>query len=130
MCKKKILIVDDQPDVRFVLEQILTAEAYACLTANNGCDALALANVHYPDLIILDILMPHENGDRIAAQLKDCPKTKDIPIIFLTCLYSKTEELEKGRACGGNLIFAKPFEPEELLASIRFKLKQGRTIAS
>ncbi len=118
MEQKKILIVDDEEDVLLMLEKRLTARGYFVITATNGKDALMLANIKDPDIIVLDILMPGMDGPEVAIRLKESPKTKDIPVMFLTCLYAKAEESEKGHLVGDKLIFAKPYDSEELTDTI------------
>ncbi len=123
MDKKKILIVDDEPDVLNVLRKGLSVEGYSIITADNGNDAITLAKSEHPNLITLDILMPHIDGAKIAEKLKEDPDTKDIPIIFITCLVSK-EEAEKGRIVAGSIFFAKPYDMGELLSEIDASIKR------
>ena len=118
MDTKKILIVDDEKDVLFILEKELAARGYSIITADNGNDALNLAKSEYPDLIILDLLMPDMNGWVIDAKLKGDLKTKDIPVIFLTCLLQKKEGEEQGRAISDQVFIAKPYSIEGLSAQI------------
>ena len=118
MEQKKILIVDDEEDVLSLLKIRLTAKGYFVITATNGKDALMLANSKHPDIIVLDILMPGMDGPEIATRLKESPGTRDIPVMFLTCLYAKAEESESGHLVGDRLIFAKPFDSEELADTI------------
>ena len=92
MDQKKILIVDDENDVLILLKKGLTVKGYFVITATNGEDAIVLARSKHPDLIILDVLMPGMDGPEVDAKLKEDPKTKDIPIMFLTGLYTKKEE--------------------------------------
>lgn len=118
MEQKKILIVDDEKDVLSMLEKRLTAKGYFVIAATNGKDALILANSKRPDIIVLDILMPGMDGPEVATRLKESPKTKDIPVMFLTCLYAKVEESVHGHLVGDKLIFAKPYDSEELVNTI------------
>ncbi len=119
MDKKKILIVDDERDVLSVLEKGLAGKGYLIITADNGEDAVMLAKSERPDLIILDLLMPGMDGTEVATKLKEHQQTKDIPVIFLTALLSKIEEEKYGQMIDGNIIFAKPFDSEELLTQIK-----------
>ncbi len=118
MDKKTILIVDDEEDVLSLLKTRLTAKGYSVITGRHGLDAIDLAKSQSPDLIILDILMPGMEGPEVAAKLKESPDTRDIPVMFLTCLYAKAEESESGHLVGDRLIFAKPFDSEELIGTI------------
>lgn len=119
MDKQTILVVDDEKDVLFMLEKRLAAEGYSVITANNGGDAVALAKSKLPDLIILDILMPGMEGGEVAGKLRENPLTRDIPVIFLTALFSKTEEIEMEHMIGCNIIFAKPLDTEALVSQLK-----------
>jgi len=116
--KKKILITDDEADLREVLSMRLSKAGYNILEADNGKDALRIAKEEEPNLIILDIMMPEMDGMSVSQQLKENVVTKDIPIIFLTGLQDKTTESSDHRS-GVNIIFAKPYEPKELLAIVK-----------
>jgi len=118
MDKKKILIVDDEPDALFILQKELAARGYFIITANNGKDAITLARSKHPDLIILDVAMPDMDGGQVAEKLQEGLSTKDIPIIFLTALYPKRKEEEQGRVVAGHVFIAKPYDIEELLIQI------------
>ncbi len=121
--KKKILIVDDQKDVLKVLDKRFSGAGYAVIKAENGKDALLLAKAEHPDLIILDIIMPVMDGAETAAVLKEDPQTKDIPVIFLTCLFTEKEEQKEGHVVGGKFFIAKPYNPNEMLAIVDRFLK-------
>ena len=118
MGKKTILAVDDEPEMLSLLEKRLVAAGYEVLTATNGKEAIEVAKREVPALIILDILMPGMDGSETAAILHEDPKTRNIPIFFLTCLFTKREERLEGHAIGRNFFVAKPYEPSELLAEI------------
>ena len=115
---KKILIVDDEKDILAVLGKRLTAAGYSVLTANSGYDALTIARSTLPDLIILDIVMPIMEGGEVAEKLKEYPLTRNIPVIYITALLSKTEEAKDNHIVADNITFAKPVDTEELLACI------------
>src|SRR5512135_1277401 len=118
MIKKRILAVDDEPEVLGLLKKRLESEGYEVLTATNGREGLEIATREKPDLIILDILMPEMDGSETAAALHENPLTKNIPILFLTCLFTKREESTSGHEIGPNYFLAKPYEPQELLAEV------------
>ena len=119
MGKKKILIVDDDKDVLSVLEKRLTAEKYSVITANNGQDAIILAKAQRPDLIMLDIIMPGIDGAEVAGKLREDPETKNIPVIFLTCMLTPEEEKQKRHHVAENIFIAKPYDIKELLSEIK-----------
>ncbi|MGA2914546.1 MAG: response regulator [Sedimentisphaerales bacterium] len=116
---KKILIVDDEKDFLLMLGKRLASEGYTVITADNGCDAVALAKAKLPDIILLDVLIPGIDGGEIAEKLKDDFRTKNIPVIFLTALLSKTEEYQGSHIIAGNITFAKPVDTGELLTQIK-----------
>ena len=116
---EKILVVDDEPDIVKVLVARLKEQGYETITALDGNQALVQAEQHQPDLIILDIMMPGMDGTEAAQKLRENPKTRGIPIIFLSALQTKTEEQNEGEKIGGNVILAKPFEINILLTKIR-----------
>jgi len=119
MDTNKILIVDDERDALRILEKELAARGYSIIAADNGNDALNLAKSEHPDLIVLDIWMPDMDGSEVAARLKEDLTTKDIPIIFLTCLFQKREEEEQGRVVAGKVLMAKPYSISALSTRIR-----------
>jgi len=116
--KKKILIVDDEVGILTLLSERLSSSGYDVLKADNGLDALDIAKDKLPDLIILDIMMPHMDGMAVSQRLKENISTKDIPVIFLTALQGKKEESDSHKS-GKNIIFSKPFDSKELLAKIK-----------
>src|SRR3989338_2806471 len=116
--KKKILVVDDEPEIIEGLTESLSLLGYDVIGARDGKEALRKVQLEKPDLIILDVVMPGMHGADVCAALKANPKTKEIPIIFVTGLRPKEDEL-RGIEVGGYPIFAKPFDFDELLATIR-----------
>jgi CheY-like chemotaxis protein len=118
MDTKKILIVDDEKDALFILERELAARGYSVIVADNGNDALNLAKSEHPDLIILDIWMPGMDGAEVAEKLGEDAGTKDIPVIFLTCLFQKSEGEEEGRVVAGKVLIAKPYSIDALTTQI------------
>lgn len=116
-----ILIVDDEPVNRLILESNLNKNGFATVSASSGEECLAAAQKHLPDLILLDILMPGMNGFITCERLKGIPATRDIPVIFLSSL-SDTEQKTKGFESGGVDYVSKPFDTKELLARVRIHL--------
>ncbi|MCP4111114.1 MAG: PleD family two-component system response regulator [Desulfobacteraceae bacterium] len=113
----RILIVDDTPKNIQVLGTILKQEGYQVNVARNGLEALKMVCKVFPDLILLDIIMPEMDGYDTCKTLKQAPETKDIPIIFLTAK-TETEDIVKGFQAGGVDYISKPFNATELLARI------------
>jgi DNA-binding response OmpR family regulator len=120
--EKKILVVDDEPEIVQFLGLRLMNSGYKVLRAYDGAEAIKIAKKELPDLIILDILMPEIDGSKTASLLKECPETKDIPVIFLTCLFSKEEEKD-GNVRGGVYFVAKPYDGDHLLGVIKESLR-------
>ncbi len=118
MGKKVILAVDDEKDVLVLLSKRLMSAGYDVVTKTSGNAAIEAAKQEKPDLIILDILMPEMDGSQVASILHQDPLTRDIPILFLTCLYTKREEKISGHEVGHNFFIAKPYDPAELLEEI------------
>jgi len=117
--EKKILVVDDEKDVLLVLARSLAAEGYSVITAENGRDAIIAAASEHPDLVILDVALPDMLGGEVAAKLKESIENKNLPIIFLSAMFSKTEESRKGHVVGSSMMFAKPYDRQELLTAIK-----------
>ena len=117
-----ILIVDDVARNLQVLGTILGRENYKIAAANNGEQAISIANNTLPDLILLDIMMPGINGYDVCARLKKDPKTSDIPIIFLTAKI-ELDDTVKGFEAGAVDYITKPFNSTELLARTKTHLE-------
>jgi len=119
-----ILIIDDAKENIDVLLSLL--DRYDLLVAKSGEKALELAAKEDIDLILLDIVMPGMDGFEVCRQLKNDPKTREIPILFIT---AKTDEesIEKAFKTGGSDYVTKPFKPKELLARVEMQLKLRET---
>jgi diguanylate cyclase (GGDEF)-like protein len=117
MDKKKILIVDDDVDIRLVLEECLAEEGYAVITSDNGQDTLVLAKSEHPDLILLDIMMPQLDGMLVKTTLNQDTSTSNIPVIFLTAKDTMADKVN-GLRLGAEDYLVKPFNSEELVARI------------
>ncbi len=122
MKKKKILVVDDEPDVLLLLGERLSKAGYDVIKASGGQEAIELAQKESPDLVILDIAMPGMDGSEVANTLRAQPETQGTPIIFLTCLFTKQEEKACGHVLGQNFFIAKPYDVNELLSEIKTRI--------
>lgn len=116
-----ILIVDDNPVNLRLLADILSEEGYHLRVATNGERALVSAAVDAPDLILLDIRMPEMDGYDVCRRLKEDPRTKDTPIIFISALDDVQDKVAAFTAGGVDYI-TKPFQMEEVLARVRTHL--------
>ncbi len=119
---KKILVIDDEPELVKAIEIRLKAENYQVFTTLDGEEGLAKAREVLPDLIILDIMLPKINGFKICRLLKFDEKYKSISVIMLT---AKTDEADKalGKQTGANEYITKPFDWELLIGKIKEYLK-------
>ncbi len=126
--RPKILLVDDDPDFVEATKTILEANSYDVIVAANGDEGIKTARQENPDLILLDVIMPVEDGFTAAEQLKKDPQLNKIPIIMLTSFSSRGQETSIPRGRGLSLetedYLEKPVEPEELLKTIKQHLKR------
>ena len=118
-----ILIAEDERDIREFLAVALQVSGFEVIQARNGEEALAMANNHRPDLILLDIRMPKVTGFQACEALKSNPQTRDIPIIFLSA-YANQDEIRKGLALGADEYLTKPIAPDVLSQRVSDVLKQ------
>jgi DNA-binding response OmpR family regulator len=110
---KKILLADDEPDIKIVLEMFLKSRGYEVCTAYDGLDAIDQARNEKPDVILLDVMMPMIDGFEVCKKLKADPQTANIPVIMLSAA-SHAESVQKGLNAGALDYMIKPFEPEKL----------------
>ncbi|HEU4389271.1 MAG TPA: response regulator transcription factor [Blastocatellia bacterium] len=114
---KRLLVVDDEPNLLRAVAACLRTEGYEVVTARSGKDALASLTEAIPDLIISDIRMPGMHGHTLVHRIRSSPRTSLIPVIFLTAKDQKSDRVE-GFRTGVDAYITKPFEPDELLAVI------------
>ena len=115
---KRILVVEDQEDLRVVLRVLLTGSGYEMLEAADGRDGVAKALAELPDLILMDIQLPILDGYEAIRQIKADPNLKSTPIIAVSSYAMKGDE-EKARASGCDDYVTKPYSPLQLLRIIR-----------
>ena len=124
---KKVLVVDDDPDVRLFSVTVLEENGYTALEAENGEEGLKMIKAEKPDLVLLDILMPRQSGIRLYRELKTTKSLKDVNVIVLSGVAKKTF-LRSQKALtdfGGaevpepKIYLEKPVEPEELAEVIK-----------
>jgi sigma-B regulation protein RsbU (phosphoserine phosphatase) len=116
--ESKILVVDDNPVNRKLLTTILGREGYQSLEAENGEDALRIARSEDPDVILLDIMMPGQDGFSVCQELRQDPLFEDTPVLFLSAL-SEVKERIKGFDVGANDYITKPYHQSEVLARVK-----------
>ena len=110
---KKILVVDDEPELVKALELRFSNEGFHVITAADGEEGLRKAKEEGPDLIILDIMLPKMDGYKVCNQLKSDARYQQIPIIMLTVKYQDKDKIE-GFKTGADEYITKPFEFDEL----------------
>jgi len=128
---KKVLVVDDELDIRTFIITLLETENYKPLSATDGEEGLEVARREKPALIILDVMMPKESGIAMYRDLKNDPELKDIPVIMVSALAKKTffhsqkvlDEYKEEKVPEPAAYIEKPPEPEELLEAIENSLK-------
>jgi CheY-like chemotaxis protein len=113
----KLLIADDEPPVRKLIRVTLEGEDFTILEAADGVEALTLARIELPSLMLLDVMMPGLDGVEVCRQLKADPDTKGIVVLLLTALTQK-QDRERGLAAGADGWFTKPFSPLALLQRV------------
>ncbi|MDB5757171.1 MAG: pilH [Burkholderia sp.] len=117
MAIQKILVVDDSPTERYFLSDILIKNGFSVSTAENGEEALLKVKADRPQLILMDVVMPGQNGFQVTRAISRNPDTQDVPIIMCT---SKGQETDRiwGLRQGARDYIVKPVDPQELLAKI------------
>ncbi|OGS00405.1 MAG: hypothetical protein A3G41_03205 [Elusimicrobia bacterium RIFCSPLOWO2_12_FULL_59_9] len=123
MPKKKILVIEDEPDYQRLFKTILAAEGYGVVLADNGEEGLKLLEETSPDLIFLDINMPKMDGYEVCTKIRSGEVQPRIPIIFIT-IRSQVEEIVQGLKLGADDYILKPFSPEEVLARVAALLRK------
>ncbi|MBU0573200.1 MAG: response regulator [Candidatus Margulisiibacteriota bacterium] len=121
---KRVLLVDDEPEVLEVLRIRMKNWGYTCDSAPNGAVALEKISKEKPDLIILDVMMPDMDGFEVLKRLKANDIDSKIPVIMLSVAAS-IPEIEKGIKAGASAYLAKPYEANELLRTIKKVLKES-----
>ncbi|KAF0108971.1 MAG: putative two-component response regulator receiver protein [Anaerolineaceae bacterium] len=121
----KILIAEDERDIRDLITFTLRFAGYEVVAASNGEEAVTLALQEIPDLILLDVRMPRMTGYEACAKIKENKKTKDIPIMFLSAK-GQDNEIQAGLSAGAVEYLLKPFAPDQLTTRIQAILTQHR----
>ena len=129
--KKRILIVDDEPDFTNLLKLTLESHGYYEVREENDAEAArAAAREFDPDLVVLDIMMPEMEGNEVAAALKNDPVTRDVPVIFLTALVSQQDAPLGSCSSGGQTFLPKDIRVEKLIRCIEDKISKQPLAAS
>ena len=121
----RVLIVEDEPDIRELVVHHLKREGYQVATAAGGEEALRQVRAAPPDLVLLDLMLPGMNGLEVCRRLRQDPPTAGLPIVMLT---AKGDEVDRvlGLEIGADDYIVKPFSPKELVARVRAVLRRTR----
>ncbi|OAA92286.1 response regulator transcription factor [Clostridium coskatii] len=124
MEKEIVLVVDDEKEIRDLVEIYLVNEGYKVLKASNGLEALQISNDNEVDLVILDVMMPQMDGIEVCMRMR---KSKNMPIIMLS---AKSQDLDKilGLTTGADDYVVKPFNPLELVARVKSQLRRYKRL--
>ncbi|MCK4580075.1 MAG: response regulator [Dehalococcoidia bacterium] len=134
MAGKKVLVVDDDPDILDVVTMILESQDYEVVVAHDGMECLDKLGAEKPDLMILDLLMPRIDGFAVYKELQDpkWSKYQDMPILILTSVREEASrrryELETGQQLGVDDYLEKPLSPQVLLGSVRRLLERKQRV--
>ena len=125
---KIILVIEDEPQIRANIQEVLELGHFSVITAERGQTGLKLAEEVQPDLIICDIMMPGMDGYAVLNALRQQPAIAQIPLIFLTARSDRTD-IRRGMELGADDYLSKPFEPTELLHAVAARLKRQSAFA-
>ncbi len=117
----KVLIADDEPHIRLLLEQTLEDledEGLEIFTVENGVEALESIKENKPDMVFLDVMMPKMNGFEVCSEVKNNLKIPDIYIVLLTAKGQEIDKL-KGMESGADMYMTKPFNPDDIVKKVR-----------
>jgi len=121
---KRVLIVDDEPNIVKAVNFLLTQHGFTTARAYNGLQALQKIGAFQPDLVVLDVMMPEMNGFQVARQIRANPANADVVIIFLTAKGTTRDKMQ-GYSTGGDIYITKPFDNEELIQAVSETLAYG-----
>jgi len=127
--KSRVLVADDDPSTRALIDMALQEAGYDCVLAADGKAALEQASATRPDLVVLDVSMPLMNGDEVHRELRRDPRTRYIPVVFVTAKRT-TGEMAARLRNGADDYVAKPFDIDELVARIAAALRRAAELRS
>jgi DNA-binding response OmpR family regulator len=121
--RKRILVADDDPDMRRLIRYVLERDGYEVVEAADGLQALDLAASSSPSLILLDVMMPDPNGFDVCRQLKEDRQTSEVPVVFVSA-WTDVESRSKGLRLGAADYLAKPLHLGRLSQRVRLIMQQ------
>ncbi|MBI4926152.1 MAG: response regulator [Anaerolineae bacterium] len=119
----RILIAEDEPDIRDLVRFTLTFAGHEVIAVSNGAEAVEMARTEMPDMVLMDVRMPRMTGYEACAVMKSDPKTAGIPVVFLSAK-GQENEIQTGLNAGADEYLLKPFAPMELSQQINELLKK------
>ncbi len=122
---KKILVIDDEPDILELLRLTLTQEGFAVETASTAGEGLDAISKRVPDLLVLDLMLPDMSGNEVCRKLRSSQETAHLPVLMLTARSEETDRVV-GFELGADDYVTKPFSPRELVLRIRAVLRRGK----
>lgn len=125
--KKRVMVVDDDPDALSLMEKILTDEGFELIKVSNATEVGLKAAQLAPDLILLDFLMPEINGFEVCKALRENEMTRSIPIMAVTCL-TKERDIERIFSSGADEYLPKPFKVDQMLEKVHELIGRGRVL--
>ena len=123
---KRVLIVDDEPNIVTALDYLLRRSGYEVRAASNGEEALRQVQEYAPDLVLLDVMMPRRSGYEVCQRIRERPEWSGIKIVILSAK-GREAEISKGLAVGADEYITKPFSNAELVARIEQLLGEGKS---
>ncbi|TVP68566.1 MAG: response regulator [Nitriliruptor sp.] len=122
----RILVADDDEDIRAYLEVTLQLAGFEVLLATDGAQALTTARTEHPDVVVLDVMMPNLDGIEALRQMREDPRTSHLPVMLLTARV-QTGDAITGLDAGADDYLTKPFDPDELVARVRAAIRRADT---
>ena len=122
--KKVVLVVDDQPHIVRLIQVNLEKVGFQVATASDGVEGIEKVREVHPDLVILDVIMPHKDGFEVLREMKEDPALGEIPVVMLT-VKTHNADIVKGLREGAELYLPKPFHPKELVSLVKRVLDPG-----
>jgi two-component system cell cycle sensor histidine kinase/response regulator CckA len=120
-----LLIVEDDPDIRKLLDTTLTFRGYRVVSAQNGREALDIAQKEHPEIVVADIMMPELDGFGLVHRLRIDPATRGIPVVFITATYVADEDREFALKIGATRFIQKPVDLDQFLKTIGDLFERG-----
>ncbi len=119
----EVMVVDDDPGIRFIVRKTLSKEGYEVTEAKSGDECLEKLKVERPDIILLDIMMPGIDGWETCRKIKDDDELKSIPVVMLTVRGSDSDKSKSFQESGADAHLTKPIIWEKLLSTVKWVLK-------